>query len=345
MVKTSGMALLILGIFFAGVAGVAGVAGAVVVAGGSQESKPQDQKAAAGGDARPREMILDLGDKVTLKLVEVPPGKFIMGSPVTEKDRQRDEDQHEVTISKPFYMGTTHVTVDQFAAFAKESGYKTDAEKGGWSYGVRLKYLKYELWSLEGISWRKPTFDQKGDHPVVHISWNDAKAFCDWLSKKSGKRVELPTEAQWEYACRAGTTTAYPWGDNPDDGKGWANGADQSLKPKLRTENAFMLFFGWNDGHVFTSPVASFKANAFGLYDMPGNAAQWCEDRAGNFDKGPATDPTGAKTGELRVMRGGSWYASPRYCRSASRGRGNPIDRLAYVGFRVVVIEESADAK
>ena len=138
-----------------------------------------------------------------------------------------------MTISKPFYMGVTHVTVDQFAAFVKDSGYKTDAEKDGWSVGFEIKDGKIDVKKVDGCSWRNPSFDQKGDHPVVQVSWNDAKAFCDWLSKKSGKTVGLPTEAQWEYACRAGTKTAYPWGDNPDDGKGWANCADQSLKKKI----------------------------------------------------------------------------------------------------------------
>ena len=178
-------------------------------------------------------MTVDLGDKVTMKLVQVPAGKFTMGSPEAEKkaavkeavaagnsekdatDVFKDEVQHEVTISKPFYMGITHVTVDQFAAFVKDSGYKTEAEKDGWAGGFEIKDGKLNDKRVNGCSWRKPSFDQKGDHPVVQVSWNDAKAFCDWLSKKSGKTVVLPTEAQWEYACRAGTKTAYPWGDSP----------------------------------------------------------------------------------------------------------------------------------
>ena len=255
-------------------------------------------------------MTLDLGNKVTMKLVQIPPGEFIMGSPKTEKDRDKDETQHEVTISKPFYMGITHVTVDQFAAFVKDSGYKTDAEIGGWAEGVEIKDGKLEFKQVDGCSWRNPSFDQKGDHPVVQISWNDAKAFCDWLSKKSGKTVVLPTEAQWEYACRAGTKTAYPWGDNPDDGKGWTNCADQSLKKKLPNAPADS-FFSWDDGFAFTSPVGSFKANAFGLYDMTGNAWQWCGDSYGDYKKGPATDPMGANADYIQVLRGGSWGQRP----------------------------------
>ena len=179
-----------------------------------------------------KELTLDLGDKVTLKLVRIPAGKFLMGSPETEKDRSTDEVQHEVTISKPFYMGVTHVTVDQYAAFAEGTGegYKTDAEEEGNSAGIEIKAGKLGCRVWPDARGALSSFDQKGDHPVVQVSWNDAQAFCDWLSKKSGKTVCLPTEAQWEYACRAGTTTAYPWGDNPDDGKGWANCADQSLQ-------------------------------------------------------------------------------------------------------------------
>ena len=161
---------------------------------------------------------------------------------------------------------------------------------------------------IKAISWRDPGFDQQGSHPVVQVTWDDAKAFCDWLSKKSGKTVVLPTEAQWEYACRAGTKTAYPWGDNPDDGKGWANCADQTLKKELT--NTEYPCFGWEDGFVYTSPVANFNANAFGLYDMIGNAKQWCDDKL-TLDGHVGVD--------FRVVRGASWLSCPSECRSAYR--------------------------
>lgn len=278
-----------------------------------------------------------------MKLALIPAGKFMMGSPVTEKDRDKDETQHEVTISKPFYMGITHVTVDQFAAFVKDSGYKTDAEKEGWSVGLEIKDGTLTLKKVDGCSWRNPSFDQKGDHPVVQVSWNDARAFCGWLSKKSGKTVVLPTEAQWEYACRAGTQTAYPWGDNPDDGEGWANCVDQSLKKKLPNGTEAWTFFNWDDGFVFTSPVASFKANTFGLHDMIGNAWQWCQDRYGDYEKAAATDPAGADTGGRRVLRGGSWHFNPWDCRSGFRLGSFPVLRFGYYGFRVVVSSSGVD--
>lgn len=303
-----------------------------VLATGAAATQPSSQPA--------KETTLDLGDNVSLKMVLIPAGKFLMGSPEGEEAHRKDEVLHEVTIGKPFYMGINHVTVNQFAAFAKDSGYKTDAEREGWSRSIETKNGKLiagKTKRMSGASWRDPGFDQKGDHPVVQVSWNDAKAFCDWLSTKSGKTVVLPTEAQWEYACRAGTKTAWPWGDNPDDGKGWANGADQSLK-KMLPDNAGITCFSWDDGFVFTSPARSFKANAFGLFDMIGNAAHWCQDRYGEYGTGAATDPTGADAGMSRVVRGGSWNNfSPGNCRSATRYRFAPNFRNERYGFRIVV--------
>jgi len=320
---------------------------------------PAAQNAAGGTTPAiqpPKELKLDLGNGVSLKLAEIPAGKFKMGSPESEKAAAvkeavaaggaedaakkmfEDEVQHEVTISKSFYMGITHVTVDQFAAFVKDSGYKTAAEQAGWSVGLEIKDGKIKFQKANGCNWRNPSFDQKGDHPVVQVNWNDAQAFCVWLSKKSGRTVVLPTEAQWEYACRAGTKTAYPWGDNPDDGQGWANCADQSFKKRLPNTPSDWTFFNWDDGYVFTSPVGRFKANAFGLYDMIGNVWQWCQDRYGDYGKSPAVDPTGADTGSLRMMRGGSWYISPRLCRAARRHGIIPGRLNDDTGFRVAVV-------
>jgi formylglycine-generating enzyme required for sulfatase activity len=289
-----------------------------------------------------KELMLDLGDKVTMKLVRIPPGQFLMGGTQAQQDHFKQA-QHEVTISRAFYMGITHVTVDQFAAFVKDSGYKTDAEKAGWSGGIMLIDSDRPFFMAKGASWHNPPLDQhnspldqadliKGDHPVVAVSWNDAKAFCDWASKKTGQRIDLPTEAQWEYACRAGTTTVFPWGDNPDDGKGWVNGADQSLK-KVRGG-----LFNWDDGYVLTSPVGTFKPNAFGLYDMIGNACQWCQDL-----KEADTASTGPGTSDLRMVRGGSWYRGPERCNSAMRSGRSPDFRSSETGFRVVVSAEGAE--
>ena len=285
-----------------------------------------------------KELKLDLGKNVTMKLVLIPAGKFLMGSPETEKGRQVDETQREVTIGKAFYMGTTHVTVDEFAAFVKDTAYKTDAEKDGWTYGFEINYGRFDVKKVPGGCWRKPSFEQKGNHPVVLVSWNDANAFCEWLSKKSGSRVVLPTEEQWEYACRAGTTTAYPWGDNPDDGKGWANCADQRLKTTFPNSRDLWRFFSWDDGFAFTSPVASFNANAFGLFDMIGNAWQLCSDRDGDHVKRADEDAAGADRGGRRVSRGAGWNAGPELCRSGRRFACDPDHRLESSGFRVAVM-------
>jgi len=326
-------------------------------AGSAGEDSPSTQPPRTTADqpvtAPRRELTLDLGEGLTLKLVEIPAGTFLMGSKFSVEEVARryggkaegyedEHPRHEVTLSKPFYMGVTPVTVDQFAAFVADSGYRTDAEKEGWSIGVEIKDGKIGGKRVDGCSWRNPGFDQKGDHPVVHVSWNDAKAFCDWLSKKSGRTVALPTEAQWEYACRAGTTTAFPWGDDPDDGKGWANAADQSLRKKIPNQEG-LTFFSWDDGFVFTSPVGHFKANAFGLYDMIGNVLEWCQDRYGDYGRDSVTDPTGPDTGRLRVLRGGSWGGTPRYCRSALRGRNVPDYRFVGTGFRVVAVLAGVD--
>jgi formylglycine-generating enzyme len=144
-----------------------------------------------------KELNLDFGHGLSMKLVQIPAGRFLMGSPETEKYRNKDEVQHEVTISKPFYMGVTHVTVDQFAVFVKDSSYRTAAEKAGWSDCTETRDGKLYFKKMDGCSWRNPGFEQKGDHPVVQVSWDDAQAFCAWLSKKSGRTVVLPTEAQW----------------------------------------------------------------------------------------------------------------------------------------------------
>lgn len=296
---------------------------ALVVAGCAQPEPTPTPTSTPTPHTTRQTIELDLGKKIALKLVRIEPGKFTMGSPQTEKGHMPVEAQHEVTISKAFYMGTTHVTVDQFATFVEDTGYKTDAEKEGTSTGMTIKDGKPGVMlNVAPVPWRQtpPRFGQKGDHPVVWVSWNDAKAFCDWLSKKTRMTVRLPTEAEWEYACRAGTQTAYPWGDSADDGKGWANCADRSLNKALYACPADM-FFGWNDGFVYTSPVARFKANAFGLYDMVGNACQWCDDWAGT----------------LRVLRGGSWSGGPTFCRCAKRYANALTKRTDNFGFRICV--------
>ena len=145
---------------------------------------------------------------------------------------------------------------------------------------------------------------------MVNVSWNDAVAFCKWLSRKEGKTYRLPTEAEWEYACRAGTTTRYYSGDDPETLAKVGNVADAAVKAKFPD---WKFTIKANDGYVFTAPVGKFKPNAFGLYDMHGNAWQWCADWYGPeyYAKSLADDPTGPASGNGRVLRGGSWYYRP----------------------------------
>lgn len=291
------------------------------------------------------EMVLDIGGHVKLKLVEVPSGKFVMGriaKPYSDFNMGNHDTRHEVTLTKSFYMGMTHVTVDQFAAFVKDTGYQTDAERIGQANdfaridGGIVSYAK----KVAGVNWKNPGFLQRGDHPVVVVSWNDAMAFCDWLSKRSGKKISLPTMAQWEYACRAETTTEFPWGDGSEDGEGYANCADQSLRASLPNEPTNKWFFNWDDGFVFTSPTQQFKPNAFGLYDMMGNAMHWCYDGWNSTPtRGAVVDPV-EHDGKARTIRGASWLTTPEYCYS---GHHNGILETAgqapYLGFRIICQE------
>ena len=287
-------------------------------------------------------LTLDLGGGATLARALVPAGRFRMGSPAGEALRRGNETQHEVTISRPFYMGIQEVTRGQFAAFVRDSGHKTEAEKEGWSYAL----AGTNVTKVNGASWRNPGFEQTDRHPVVCVNWNDASAFCDWLSRKTGRKVRLPTEAEWEYACRAGTETAYQWGNNPDDGRGWYNAVDQMAKGRF--PGCPPGFNNWSDGYVFTAPVGQFKPNAWGLYDMHGNVWEWCADWHGEYPVGAATDPTGPGSGQGgRVIRGGSWYNLPSNCRSADRYGVHPVGRDGFCvgGFRVVVSWAGVDLR
>ena len=266
-----------------------------------------------------------------MRLVRIPAGKFLMGSVRRPGHRghRNERPQHEVTIAEDFYLGRHEVTRGQFAAFVRGARYKSEAETHGWAFA--WTGTKWDR--IQGASWRNVGFQQTDEHPVVCVSWSDATAFCKWLSGKAGRAIRLPTETQWEYACRAGSTTAWSWGDKPADGKGHCNAADQTGKAGFRTWRAF----SWKDGYVFTSPVGTFKANAFGLCDMHGNVWEWCRDA---YRKDYSTDGAVKATvqaGVLRAVRGGSWLSPPSRCRSAFRAGSKPMGSYCdfILGFRV----------
>jgi len=275
-----------------------------------------------------------MANSLGMSLLLIPKGKFLMGSPKGEEDRLDEEVQHEVEITRRFYMGKHEVTVGQFKAFVKDANYRTEAEKDG--KGGRGFDGKEFVWKPE-FTWKNLHFAQADDQPVTVVTWNDAVAFCEWLSKKEGRAYRLPTEAEWEYACRAETKTRFNTGEKEDDLKAAGNIADASLKAKWK--DAFWAM-SWDDGYPFTAPVGRFRANAFGLSDMHGNVWEWCSDWYGEdyYGKSPKQDPQGPAGGKERVSRGGAWSTQPKFCRSAFRDWHEPGYRSDCVGFRVVAV-------
>jgi len=275
-------------------------------------------------------------NSIGMKLAWIPPGEFMMGSrdspaEVAKKGDAKEDwyidehPQHAVRISQGFYICRTQVTRGQFGAFVSSSGYRTEAEKEGWAYA-----WKSDDWArVDGASWRNPGFSQQDNHPAVCVSWNDATEFCNWLSSKEQKDYRLPTEAEWEYACRAGSTTPFYTGEtisteqaNYDGNYIYGKGCKGTYRKK-------------------TTSVASFDPNAFGLYDMHGNVWEWCQDWYDEdyYLNSPDVDPRGPATGKSRVLRGGSWCREPWNCRSANRNGGSPDFRLNNNGFRVVLLD------
>ena len=281
-----------------------------------------------------------LTNSIGMVLTYIPRGDFLMGSPADEANRFNDEGpQHKVYISKSYYMGTTEVTKHEFYTFVSESSYRTTAENQGWAYTFTTSQGTSTGGKVNGANWLNPGFAQTNNDPVVCVSWNDAKAFCHWLSRKEGKNYRLPTEAEWEYACRAGTTEARYSNNMSNSGESWCNGADLTAKSRFPD----WTVFNWHDGYIFTSPVQSFKANPWGLYDMYGNVWEWCEDWHSDYyyANSSEADPFGPSTGTSRVLRGGSWYKGfPENCRSADRAGISPESPTMHAGFRVVMETE-----
>ena len=172
---------------------------------------------------------------------------------------------------------------------------------------------------------------------MVNVSWNDAVAFADWLSRKEGVTYRLPTEAEWEYACRAGTTTRYSSGDDPEGLAAVANIADGTAKAKYPDWTTIAA----QDGFVYTAPVGRYNPNAWGLFDMHGNVWEWCSDgyAADYYKRSPVDDPPGPDGASYRVIRGGGWNIEPRYARSANRDGSAPGDRDSDLGFRLARVQ------
>lgn len=257
-------------------------------------------------------------------MVTIPGGSFSMGSSPSDissvvsegakaENIQREAPQHDVMV-QPFAMSVTEVTRDQFEAFVREDGYAVLGNCVGNVNG-----------NIEtNLGWRQPGFNQDGNHPVVCVNWDDAKAYARWLSRKTGKDYRLPTEAEWEYAARAGTATTRYWGmDSRSSGCSYANVADST--------------FQCNDGFATTAPVAQFQANAFGLNDMLGNVWEWTEDCYNASYNGAPADGSAWLTGDcsLRVARGGAWISPLWEVRFAGRFWLSAAERFHILGFRV----------
>lgn len=296
----------------------------------AEEKKPEAEKARAPAPGQIwRETLTGL------EFVWVPGGCFPMGSPPRETGRKNDEGPvHEVCVDG-IWMGRTEVTKGAFLRFVDATGYRTDAEREGFVWGLKGK----ELVKRADESWRQAGFEQTDGHPVVNVSWNDARAMAEWLSGQTGQTFRLPTEAEWEYGCRAGTQTARFWGDSPGQACRYANVADRENQKRFPD----FVTHDCNDGYVFTAPVARYEPNAFGLFDMLGNASEWCQDPYANNAYAGHTrqNPQAVGSGPGRVVRGGGFRGNPDTVRCADRSFYGAPHRRGGMGFRLVLVNRS----
>lgn len=288
------------------------------------------------------------------EMVSIPAGSFLMGASAEEEDREhisktavamagpvagRSLPQHEVSI-RAFAMGKYPITRAQFAAFVKETGYDAGDVCRVWhvipddgSMQWQLSHVKWE--DKKGYSWRKPNFPQTDRDPVVCVSWDDAKAYVAWLSKKSGHAYRLPTEAEWEYAARAGSTGPRYWGVRMDQACEYENAADLTFAAATKIDKS--QAFPCSDGYIHTSPVGKFRPNAFGIYDTLGNVAQWTEDCANHTYDGAPTDGLAWLTGDCasHALRGPAYRMAVPNVRSGARDWVKSGARVNMYGFRV----------
>lgn len=259
-------------------------------------------------------------------MVVIAAGEFMMGSPPSEDrwDGGREDPRHKVAIARGFALGQFEVTRRQFALFAADTE-RPAARCAAWENGA---------WrGTPARNWREPGFDQGEEHPAVCISWSDALAYTQWLSRKTGKGYRLPSEAEWEYAARAGTASARYWGETAAEGCAFANQGDQALRLALGLEGVAEC----DDRHVYTAPAGSYRPNAWGLFDMLGNAWEWTQDCWNVGYEGAPADGAAWTVGDcaLRVPRGGSWNSHQRNIRSANRGTYRADAGFYHIGFRV----------
>lgn len=252
---------------------------------------------------------IDLGSGISISLVRIAAGSYTMGSPETESAGRDDNEGplHAVRLDS-FFLGKFPVTVGQFRRYVAETGYRTEMEQQGWQ----------QIWKHHAIQ-------QSDSHPVVLISWNDANRFCQWLSTKSGKRYRLPTEAEWEYAARAGSSTRFFFGER------------ETELPR----------YAWcrENSSAVTHPVGQLQPNPWGLYDLYGNVREWCKDwyQRDYYKSSPFNNPVCDLSGQWKVNRGESFDSPASWCRSAIRGMATPDNPNLANGFRVARTAEAED--
>jgi formylglycine-generating enzyme required for sulfatase activity len=268
------------------------------------------------------------------QLVRLPAGEFLMGvSPdeearegLGEEFRRRSEPQRRVRVAA-FSIGRSEVTRGEYRRFVEATGHRA---------GGCFVWSGSEHRLDPGVAWHNPGYPQDDRHPATCVSWEDAMAYLDWLSRSTGKRYRLPSEAEWEYAARAGTDTPRFWGVDGDAACAHANGADLRLRAAL-TGAADWDAAGCDDGHVHTAPVASYRANGFGLHDMLGNAAEWTADCWNPDYRDAPADGRARADGDcgMRAVRGGAWDEGPAGLRAAYRVGSPVVIRVYTRGFRV----------
>jgi formylglycine-generating enzyme required for sulfatase activity len=266
-------------------------------------------------------------------MVVVPAGEFTMGAPRRDQQQQNDEGpQHQVRFENPFAIGKFEVTRGEYAAFINDSEHNT--EGGCFHRPGAVPILEIDF------DWQHPGYQQDDNHPAVCISWSDATTYASWLSEYTGEEYRHPSEAEWEYAARGGTTSERYWGSSEDDGCDFANGADLNGESELPP--------GWtvancDDGYAHTAAVGSLKANEFGIHDVLGNVGEWVADCWNDSYDGAPADGSAWTTGacDRPILRGASWVDDPRFLRSANRygyyfmGAESKNSRYVNFGFRV----------
>ncbi len=291
------------------------------------------------GSFEPGQVFTDMLDGLGVsgpEMVVIPAGTFMMGSPENEDDRMSNEGpRHRVTFDRGFALAQTEITVGDFRLFVSDTGYRTDAEDAGASRVYDLNSGRMDRQS--GINWRHDYAgrDASDDLPVLHVSWNDAEAYAQWLADRTGRAYRLPSEAEFEYALRAGSQTPYWWGTGTPDSAVENVTGDRDQSPSGARWN--VAFRRYNSGFWGPAPVGSLEANPFGLYDMGGNVMEWVKDCwHDSYVRAPGDGSAWVNPGcNRRVVRGGAWSSTPAMSRSAFRIASAPDGADMRVGFRV----------